>query len=294
MIIKPASDTPLSALEARGNPAGGRAPPEAIACLTGSGGSLGEAICADHRVRKMSFTGSYEVGEQICQVRRHEKGDDGTGQQQPGDRHGRRRPGAAAEAMARRGFANAGQVCISAQRILTSKKIRGLVSSTCSSRRSRRLTVGEPAGRRDEDGPARPRGRREPAWSRGSRKRSPAARSSSPAAADAARCTSRRFSTRSIRRCGSASDELFGPAVAVTPFTDIDEAIRLANDTRYGLVGGHLHAGYRPRDEVRPRSRQRQPAHQLVHAMAGRPHAVRRISRTAAWARRGRSMRFAK
>ena len=30
-------------------------------------------------------------------------------------------------------------------------------------------------------------------------------------------------------------DELFGPAVAVTRFDDIDEAIRLANDTRYGL-----------------------------------------------------------
>jgi glyceraldehyde-3-phosphate dehydrogenase (NADP+) len=32
-----------------------------------------------------------------------------------------------------------------------------------------------------------------------------------------------------------SKDELFGPAVAVTPFSDIDEAIRLANATRYGL-----------------------------------------------------------
>jgi glyceraldehyde-3-phosphate dehydrogenase (NADP+) len=30
-------------------------------------------------------------------------------------------------------------------------------------------------------------------------------------------------------------DELFGPAVAVTPCNDLDEAIRLANDTQYGL-----------------------------------------------------------
>lgn len=29
--------------------------------------------------------------------------------------------------------------------------------------------------------------------------------------------------------------ELFGPAVAVTPCSDIEEAIRLANDTNYGL-----------------------------------------------------------
>ncbi len=30
-------------------------------------------------------------------------------------------------------------------------------------------------------------------------------------------------------------DELFGPAVAVTACRDLDEAIRLANDTNYGL-----------------------------------------------------------
>ncbi len=35
-----------------------------------------------------------------------------------------------------------------------------------------------------------------------------------------------------------AQKEVFGPVLAVTPFTDEDEAIRIANSTDYGLAGG--------------------------------------------------------
>jgi hypothetical protein len=43
-------------------------PAEAIACVTGPGGALGGAICTDDRVRKISFTGSYETGDAICKL----------------------------------------------------------------------------------------------------------------------------------------------------------------------------------------------------------------------------------
>ena len=33
-------------------------------------------------------------------------------------------------------------------------------------------------------------------------------------------------------------DEIFGPVVVIIPYTDFDEAIRMANDTKYGLQAG--------------------------------------------------------
>ena len=43
-------------------------PPDALQCITGSGPLLGPLLCADPRVRKISFTGSTGVGEQITRV----------------------------------------------------------------------------------------------------------------------------------------------------------------------------------------------------------------------------------
>ena len=68
VLIKPAGDTPLTALMLVRILLEAGIPPEAIACITGPGGELGEAICTDRRVRKISFTGSYQVGEKICRM----------------------------------------------------------------------------------------------------------------------------------------------------------------------------------------------------------------------------------
>src|SRR5205807_2699974 len=43
-------------------------PPEAINTLTGSGGEIGDRLVADKRVRKITFTGSRDVGEHICRT----------------------------------------------------------------------------------------------------------------------------------------------------------------------------------------------------------------------------------
>ena len=67
VIIKPASDTPLSALKLTEVLLEAGLPAEAVQCVTGPGGEIGDALSTDRRVRKISFTGSRDVGERICQ-----------------------------------------------------------------------------------------------------------------------------------------------------------------------------------------------------------------------------------
>ena len=65
MIIKPASATPLTALalcrlaEEAGIPKG------LMSCITGNAGEISDTFCTDMRVRKISFTGSTEIGRQL-------------------------------------------------------------------------------------------------------------------------------------------------------------------------------------------------------------------------------------
>ena len=35
-----------------------------------------------------------------------------------------------------------------------------------------------------------------------------------------------------------AQEEIFGPVLVVIPFEDEDDAVRIANDSKYGLSGG--------------------------------------------------------
>ena len=79
-------------------------------------------------------------------------------------------------------------------------------------------------------------------------------------------------------------EEIFGPVVSVLPFDDEDEAIRLANDTEYGLSGSTLDARRRPGDPGRPRSGVGQPEREL--ALVGAVlDAVRRHEAVGPWPR---------
>ncbi|HHS9996129.1 TPA: aldehyde dehydrogenase family protein [Klebsiella pneumoniae] len=68
VVIKPASETPLSTLYLAKLAAEAGIPAGVINVLPGSGGEVGETLIAHPRLKHMSFTGSTEVGRHIAEV----------------------------------------------------------------------------------------------------------------------------------------------------------------------------------------------------------------------------------
>jgi len=236
VIIKPATDTPLSALKLTELLLEAGLPAEGIQCLTGSGGEIGELLVADRRVRKVTFTGSRDVGERICRTAGIKKVTMELGSNSPLIIMPDADLDRVAAAVVATGYGNAGQTCISTQRVLTSGKIYGDFLSVLAPK-VQALTTGDQLDEKSKVGPMV--------------KESEAARVEdwiNEAVAGGARLAvggGRRGAiyipavVADVKpEMRVSRDELFGPAVAVTPFNSIEEAIALANDTVYGLSAG--------------------------------------------------------
>src|SRR5688572_10893529 len=123
VVIKPASDTPLSAIRLTEILLESGLPPEGIQCLTGSGGDIGDNLVADRRVRKVTFTGSREIGERICHNAGIKKVTMELGSNSPVIVMPDADLEKVAAVIAMTGYGNAGQTCISTQRVLTASKV---------------------------------------------------------------------------------------------------------------------------------------------------------------------------
>lgn len=234
ILIKPASNTPLSALKLVEILLAAGLPETAIACVTGPGSELGNAICDEPRIRKISFTGSAAVGEQICRRAGLKRVTMELGGNGPVLILDDADLDLAARAVAIGGYANAGQVCISAQRVLASSRIAGDFVDALRPHVAA-ITTGDPLAESTKMGPMiRPdEATRVGEWV-------------DEAVASGAElvCGGQRdrgvftptILDRVDPRLRVSRDELFGPAVAVSHCADVGEAIRIANDSPYGLA----------------------------------------------------------
>jgi len=236
VICKPASDTPLSALRLTEILLEAGLPATGIACLTGSGGEIGTALARDPRVRKISFTGSRDVGEKICQTAGLKRVTMELGSNSPLVVMHDADLQKVARATVATGYGNAGQVCISTQRVIVMERVYDEF-----------LNVLQP-----QVAALRTGNQLDPQTQMGPMIRIADAERVERWVHDAVQGGARVLTGG--KRQGAmveptlvadvrpdmriSCEELFGPAVAVTRAANIDEAIRLANDTNYGLSAG--------------------------------------------------------
>jgi glyceraldehyde-3-phosphate dehydrogenase (NADP+) len=233
VIIKPASDTPLSALKLVEILLEAGLPPLGIACITGGGETVGAPLCRDPRVRKISFTGSGPVGQAICEMAGLKRVTMELGSNSPIIVMEDADLDLVVQATVATGFANAGQVCISAQRLIAHRRIHNdLLDALLPAVRA--LSVGNQLTAETRVGPMiqEREAVRVGEWiseavSQGAELLCGGERSGALAqpALLAAVAPDMRLSR----------DELFGPAVGTLSADSFDTAIAMANDSRYGL-----------------------------------------------------------
>ena len=139
VVLKPASQTPLSALLLAELEEEAGLPPGWLNVVVGPSSEIGDVLVEDERVKAITFTGSGPVGWGLKRARAEEARQPRARQRDAGDRRGRRRPrrGRDGDGRATR-FSFAGQSCISVQRHLRRAARPTTRSSSGSSRRSRR------------------------------------------------------------------------------------------------------------------------------------------------------------
>jgi glyceraldehyde-3-phosphate dehydrogenase (NADP+) len=236
VVLKPAQQTPLTALALTRLLLEAGLPEHGLQCLTGSGSELGPVLCGDDRVRKISFTGSTAVGREIARVAGVKRLSLELGASCPlivlpdADLE------QVAAATATGGYVNAGQVCISVQRVLVAEPVYADFLDELRPR-VEAIRVGDPlaedtrlAALISEREAERVEGAIRAAVAAGARLVTGGERDGavlSPAVvADVG------------PELAIAREELFGPAVAVSRIGDVDDAIAVANDSDYGLAAG--------------------------------------------------------
>jgi acyl-CoA reductase-like NAD-dependent aldehyde dehydrogenase len=236
VILKPASATPLTSLFLVRRLMDAGVPPLALQCLVGNGATVGAVLCADPRVRKVSFTGSREVGQAIARAAGPKPITCELGSNTAVVVLDDADLDVAAAALSHSPFVNAGQNCVSPQRVL--------VHATIVDELVERLRAGVDALRTGD--PSDPATTVAPLIDAGEAER--VDRWLMEAEQAGARLVRRGERDGAVMAPAIVIDpptdakvwreELFGPAVTVRSFTSDAEALELANDTSFGLSFG--------------------------------------------------------
>ena len=236
VVLKPAELTPLSALAFAEIAGEAGVPPGVVNVVAGPGRTCGQRLVEHPDVAKIAFTGSTEVGRSIAAAAA------GTLKRVTLELGGKSANivfadadlEAAAQAAPMAVFGNAGQDCCARSRILVQRaaldRFMALLEPAVTG-----IRVGDPLDETTQMGPLISAGQRESVASFVNGDAPVAIRGQAPQGPGYWFAPTVLAPVDPATRV--AREEVFGPVAAVIPFEDEAEAVRLANDTIYGLSG---------------------------------------------------------
>ncbi len=236
VVLKPASQTPLSALLLAELEEEAGLPPGWLNVLVGPASELGDVLVEDERVKLLTFTGSGPVGWKLRERAPRKRVNLELGNATPVIVEADADVEEAAAKLAGNAFSFAGQSCISVQRIY----VQHAVYDDFLARflpRVEALVVGDPAGEATDVGPLIDRANRDRvlAWIEEARAGGAEILSGGALEGELLRPTVIGGAGPELK---VSCEEVFGPVCTVSAYDTLDEAIAHANGTRFGLQAG--------------------------------------------------------
>jgi len=244
VVAKPSEVTPMTAHLLGALAAEAGFPPGVLNVVQGLGPKAGAPLCAHREIRAISFTGSTRVGGEIGReaAGSFKKVSLEMGGKNPTVIFADADLREAIPQTVRAAFSNTGQICLCGSRILVEKSAYGLVRDELVER-VRALEVGDPLDPATEQGALVSRqhldkvlGCLAVAKQEGGRVLCGGGRAVVPG-----RCAGGFFVQPTLIEglgpaCRTNQEEIFGPVATLLPFETAEEAVQVANSTRYGLA----------------------------------------------------------
>ncbi|MCA1833239.1 MAG: aldehyde dehydrogenase [Actinomycetota bacterium] len=242
IVLKPAQETPLDGMlmaemiEAAGIP-------EGVVSIVPAGRDVGEYLVRHPGVDKIAFTGSTAVGRKIGAIcgEQLKRVSLELGGKSAGIVLDDADLGVLTEGLKLASLMNNGQACVAQSRILASRNRYDEVVDAISSMVSG-LNVGDPADPATEIGPLVARRQQERvekyiALGQEEGARVTVGGNGRPSGIERGWYVQPTVFANANNDMRIAREEIFGPVITVIPYEDEDDAVRIANDSDYGLAG---------------------------------------------------------
>jgi acyl-CoA reductase-like NAD-dependent aldehyde dehydrogenase len=236
VVLKPAAQTPLSALLLAELEHEAGLPPGWLNVVVGPSSEIGDVLVEDERVKLISFTGSVPVGWGLRERAPRKRVLLELGNATPVIVEADADLDHATAKLAANAFSFAGQSCISVQRIYVARELYDRFLETFLPQ-VEALKLGDPADEETDVGPVIDEDARQRilAWIAEARAAGARILTGGELEGDLIPPTVIADADPELK---VSCEEVFGPVCAVNPYDSLDEAIALANGTRFGLQAG--------------------------------------------------------